>query len=64
MTPDVAVTAELTGFAAHPRQGVLLRAGSNFQVDIVMEVGALAETPEAVVGELREWVERVDRVGG
>ena len=38
------VTAELPGFSAHPRQGVLLRAGSNFQVDIVMEVGALAET--------------------
>jgi len=38
------VTAELAGFAAHPREGILLRAGSNFQVDIVMEVGSLAET--------------------
>ena len=38
------VSVELSGFAAHPRQGVLLRAGSNFQVDIVMEVGSLSET--------------------
>jgi hypothetical protein len=38
------VTAELTGFASHPRESILLRAGSNFQVDIVMEVGSLAET--------------------
>jgi Carboxypeptidase regulatory-like domain len=38
------VTADLPGFAARPREGVLLRAGSNFQVDIVMEVGSLSET--------------------
>ena len=38
------VTAELAGFAAQPREGILLRAGSNFQVDIVMAIGSLSET--------------------
>ncbi|OLE78320.1 MAG: hypothetical protein AUF76_19525 [Acidobacteria bacterium 13_1_20CM_2_65_9] len=38
------VTAELGGFSKFRRDGILLRAGSNFQVDITMEIGALAET--------------------
>src|SRR5436190_10238292 len=38
------VTAELTGFATFRRTDVLLRAGANFQVDIVMKIGALQET--------------------
>jgi hypothetical protein len=38
------VTAELSGFSKFRREGVLLRAGSNFQVDITMEIGAIAET--------------------
>jgi hypothetical protein len=42
------VTAELSGFAKFRREGILLRAGSNFQVDITMEIGALAETVTVV----------------
>jgi len=38
------VTAELAGFATFRREGVLLRAGANFQVDIVMKLGAIEET--------------------
>src|SRR5262245_21261501 len=38
------VTAELSGFAGFKREGILLRAGATFQVDIVMEVGSLQET--------------------
>ncbi|MBI3264151.1 MAG: TonB-dependent receptor [Acidobacteria bacterium] len=38
------VSAELAGFQAYKREGVLLRAGANFQVDITMTIGALAET--------------------
>ena len=38
------LTAELSGFAAFRREGILLRAGATFQVDITMEVGTLAET--------------------
>jgi carboxypeptidase family protein len=38
------VTAELSGFAGFKREGILLRAGATFQVDITMEVGALEET--------------------
>jgi hypothetical protein len=38
------LTAELSGFAKFRREGILLRAGSTFQVDITMQVGAVAET--------------------
>ncbi len=38
------VSADLSGFAAFKRQGVLVRAGSNFQVDIAMKIAALSET--------------------
>ena len=38
------VTAQLAGFRVSKREGVLLRAGSNFQVDINMEIGALEES--------------------
>ncbi len=38
------VTAELAGFSKFRRDGIVLRAGSNFQVDITMEIGAIAET--------------------
>jgi hypothetical protein len=38
------VSAELTGFASFRRTDVLLRAGANFQVDIVMKIGSLQET--------------------
>jgi hypothetical protein len=38
------VTAELTGFSTFRREGVLLRAGATFAVDITMQVGALQET--------------------
>ena len=36
--------AELPGFSTFRREGVLLRAGANFQVDITMALGALQET--------------------
>jgi len=38
------VTAQLSGFSVSRREGVLLRAGSNFQVDIAMELGTLEES--------------------
>ena len=38
------VTAQLAGFSISKREGILLRAGSNFQVDIAMEIGALEES--------------------
>src|SRR5262245_36145517 len=38
------VTAQLAGFSTARREGVLLRAGSNFQVDMTMELGALEES--------------------
>ena len=36
--------AELPGFTTFRREGILLRAGANFQVDITMTLGALQET--------------------
>jgi hypothetical protein len=40
-----AITAELTGFAVSRREGIVLRAGSNFQIDnLVMRLGTLEET--------------------
>src|SRR5262245_20647584 len=44
------VSAALTGFATYRRTDVLLRAGANFQVDIVMKIGALQESV-TVAGE-------------
>jgi len=38
------VTAQLAGFSISRREGILLRAGSNFQVDVTMELGALEES--------------------
>jgi hypothetical protein len=38
------VTAQLAGFSISRHEGILLRAGSNFQVDIAMELGALEES--------------------
>ena len=44
------VSATLTGFAGYRRTDILLRAGANFQVDIVMKIGALQESV-TVAGE-------------
>ena len=38
------VTAELTGFAPFTREGILIRAGATFQVDVAMSLGAIQET--------------------
>jgi hypothetical protein len=38
------LAAELPGFSTFRREGILLRAGATFQVDVVMTVGALQET--------------------
>src|SRR5688500_13748874 len=38
------VTAELTGFGPFTREGILIRAGATFQVDVTMSLGALQET--------------------
>lgn len=41
---EYTVAAELAGFRSSQRQGIVLRAAVNFQVDIVLEIGTLAET--------------------
>jgi len=41
---EYAVTAELPGFATYKRDGILLRAAVNFQVDITLTLSALTET--------------------
>ena len=38
------ITAELPGFATFRREGVQLRAGANFLVDVTMALGELKET--------------------
>ena len=38
------ITAELAGFATTRREGIVLRAGLTFNIDIDMKVGALSET--------------------
>jgi Carboxypeptidase regulatory-like domain len=38
------LTAELTGFASYQREGILLRAGATFQVDVKMQLSTLQET--------------------
>src|SRR3954467_14014713 len=44
------ISAELPGFSSFKREGILMRAGSTFTVDIEMKVGALEETV-TVAGE-------------
>ncbi|MEW5983509.1 MAG: carboxypeptidase-like regulatory domain-containing protein, partial [Acidobacteriota bacterium] len=39
-----AVTAELTGFATFRQEGILVRAGATFRVDVLLKIGALEET--------------------
>jgi hypothetical protein len=41
---EYAITAELTGFSTYKRDGILLRAAVNFQVDITLSLGTLNET--------------------
>ncbi len=41
---EYTVSADLAGFSAFKRTGILLRAAVNFQVDIQMSLGTLAET--------------------
>jgi hypothetical protein len=38
------ITAELTGFSSFRREGILLRAGATYAVDIELQLGALQET--------------------
>jgi hypothetical protein len=38
------LTSEFAGFATHIREGIELRAGANFAVDIIMKIGAVQET--------------------
>ncbi len=38
------LTAELTGFSTYRREGIVMRAGITFSVDIQMQIGNLAET--------------------
>ncbi|MBI3262232.1 MAG: TonB-dependent receptor, partial [Acidobacteria bacterium] len=38
------LTAELSGFATYRREGIVMRAGTTFAVDIQMTIGTLAET--------------------
>ena len=38
------LTAELTGFATFRREGILIRTGATFQVDITMQLSTLQET--------------------
>ena len=44
------VTAELTGFASYKREGILMRAGSTFTVDIEMTLSTVQESV-TVTGE-------------
>ena len=47
---DYTVIAELAGFAKFARENIVMRAGLNLTVDIVMKIGNLQETVQ-VVGE-------------
>ncbi len=40
----VTMTTELTGFAPYRREGILMRAGSTFDIDVEMKLGTLEET--------------------
>jgi len=44
------ITAELTGFASYKREGILMRAGSTFSVDIEMKLSTVQESV-TVTGE-------------
>jgi len=44
------ITAELSGFSVSKREGILIRAGSTFTIDIALKIGAISETI-SVVGE-------------
>jgi Carboxypeptidase regulatory-like domain len=46
----LAIKAELPGFAKFQREGIVMRAGSNFTIDIELKVGAIEETV-TVAGE-------------
>jgi hypothetical protein len=46
----ITVTAELSGFATFRREGILMRAGSTFTIDVELKVGTLSETV-TVAGE-------------
>lgn len=39
-----AITAELQGFTTHRREGILVRAGTTFTIDIQLSLGNLSET--------------------
>ena len=39
-----AITAELSGFSTSRREGIIMRAGITFTIDVQMKVGTLAET--------------------
>jgi hypothetical protein len=39
-----ALSAELAGFAGWRREGIIMRAGTTFSVDVQMKIGTLAET--------------------
>src|SRR5688572_1284277 len=41
---EYAITADLQGFRTYRREGIKLFGGVNFQVDIALEIGAVAET--------------------
>ncbi len=38
------LTAELAGFSTYKREGILMRAGSTFTVEIILRIGAISET--------------------
>jgi hypothetical protein len=38
------ITAELTGFATYRREGIVVRAGTTFTLDVQLTIGAVAET--------------------
>ena len=40
----VTLTSELAGFAPYRREGILMRAGSTFDIDVEMKLGTLEET--------------------
>src|SRR6266508_1704266 len=39
-----ALSVELQGFSTHKQEGILLRGGANFEVDVAMKIGTLSET--------------------
>jgi carboxypeptidase family protein len=38
------LSVEIQGFSPHRQEGILLRGGANFQVDVELKIGTLAET--------------------